>query len=345
MGVLTQLNYRAMRCSHSQVQAVRKELKDKSYKIHVCVIVNNGLTFVFAFILLNVNVYFLTEYTFGFWLYFSFHCSQELYQFYQTSHGSKQLHFRLSAYENNEAVPSNLSNYIKQLLTKRPITGHHLICALVHRKRTTDIHVCEVLQGLYVQCIDSLLDRLGSAEEEDVICRQVLHLLSFYNPDAFWNYLQMRQMFARLISLSKMESSGLSMQKIWEALMGRSHGYLVDEMTKLVQEISLSTGSKRVDLQIDFPCEEQRWAVHLLVGSDRDLCWQQFFAASLKWDKHFLGLVLVSYKVRVNGCKWKHGQTKGKHLVSNSKVTKWYPISRMLLYLRCHSYKAVAKMP
>lgn len=66
MGVLTQLNYRAMRCSHSQVQAVRKELKDKSYKIHVCVIVNNGLTFVFAFILLNVNVYFLTEYTFGF---------------------------------------------------------------------------------------------------------------------------------------------------------------------------------------------------------------------------------------------------------------------------------------
>ena len=73
-------------------------------------------------------------------------------------------------------------------------------------------------------------------------------------------------------------------------LVGRKHSYLLDEFCKRLQEMDLADP---LSIPGDLT-EEQKLTIHLLTGQDRDVCWQRFFIACHKWNKHGFGLIMVS---------------------------------------------------
>jgi hypothetical protein len=73
------------------------------------------------------------------------------------------------------------------------------------KQRVTDSKDSEALQGLYLQAITALLDSLpGQDGERSEISGKIFLLLSLYDPLPYWNYLQIRQLFTRLITLSRL---------------------------------------------------------------------------------------------------------------------------------------------
>lgn len=216
---------------------------------------------------------------------------QEVYQYFQKHHGSGQAYSQLAAFDSRESLPRSMLGFLKQMLRDRPATGHHLITFLMPTKHLSDNRESETLQGLYLQSISVLIDSLPSAgAKREEMCHRLFQLLSFYDPEPYWNYLQIRQLFARLISLTKTDSPNFSVEKVMEALMGRTRGYLMEEFCKLLQEMAV-TGAEEVLGELS---EEQRATLHLLTGKDRDTCWQRYFVSCLKWNKHCLGLIMVS---------------------------------------------------
>lgn len=213
-----------------------------------------------------------------------------MYQYFQKHHGSGQVYSQLVAFDGRESLPRSVLGFVKQMLKDRPVVGHHLITFLMPKKRLSDNRESEALQGLYLQSISALIDSLPSAgAKKEEICHKIFQLLLFYDPEPYWNYLQIRQLFTRLITLMKTDSSNFNIERIMEALMGRTRGYLMEEFCKLLQEVDVS-GVEEVQGGLS---EEQRWTLHLLTGKDRDACWQSYFAACLKWNKHCLGLIMV----------------------------------------------------
>lgn len=209
-----------------------------------------------------------------------------VYQYYQKHHGTPvHIYSRQTA----ESLPHDVSDFLKKMLLEKPAIGHLLICALMPKKRTADNRECELLQGLYLSCVNSLLDGFEAAGDDKAqVCERIFQLLSFFNPDPYWNYLQIRQLFSRLVTLSKKENSGFTVGRVMESLMGRCRGYLLEEFGKLLYEVDVAGLGEEGGIS----SEEQKLTLHLLLGPDRDACWQRYFSASLRWNKHFLGLIM-----------------------------------------------------
>lgn len=189
-------------------------------------------------------------------------------------------------------MPRNVSDFIKQILRDRPATGHHLISFLMPKKRLSDNKESEALQGLYLQSINALIDSLpcaGGAKREEA-CDKIFRLLAFYDPEPYWNYLQIRQLFTRLVTLTRADGANFSVERVMEAVTGRRRGYLMEELAKLLQEVDVSGA---LEVPGDLSEEEQRATLRLLTGKDRDACWQRYFVSCLKWNKHGLGLIMV----------------------------------------------------
>lgn len=162
------------------------------------------------------------------------------------------------------------------------------------KNRSEESRLCESLQALYLQCINSILDDISSTGFKDKDqYDKIIQLLKLYDPDPYWNYLHIRQLFHRLITLAKNGQSDISIETVIEALMGRNIGYLLEEFCKVLHELHLLDINQHKDLRLGPLTEEQKFTVRLLTGSDRENCWQHYFLACLKWNKHFLGHLMV----------------------------------------------------
>lgn len=214
-----------------------------------------------------------------------------MYQYFQRHHGTGQVYSQLAAFDSRESLPRNVSDFVKKKLREHPATGHHLIAFLMPKKHLSDNKDSEALQGLYIQSINGLIDSLppeGSKRNE--LCNRMFELLAFYDPEPYWNYLQIRQLFTRLITLTKTDDTNFSIERIMESLMGCTRAYLMEEFSKLLQEVDVGGVKEMVgDLS-----EEHKLVLHLLAGKDRDSCWQRYFVSCLKGNKHCLGLIMVS---------------------------------------------------
>lgn len=261
----------------------------------------------------------------------------EVYQYYQKHHGAGQAYSHLAAFDSRESLPKTVSHFLKQKLRDQPATGHHLISLLMPKKRMTDNRESEALQGLYIQSINKLIDNLpASGDRREEVCDKIFQLLSFYDPEPYWNYLQIRQLFTRLLTLGKKDGAHFSRERIMEALMGRAQGYLMDEFGKLLHEMSVS-GSTEVPSDLS---EEHRLTLSLLTGEDRDACWQRFFVACLKWNKHCLGLIMETCISLVAGEQF---ETLGQFL-SAPELRRLKPVVLLACWTYCHSSDSARRL-
>ncbi|KAL8592591.1 hypothetical protein ACOMHN_026521 [Nucella lapillus] len=262
---------------------------------------------------------------------------QGVYQYFQKHHGASQAYSHLAAFDSRESLPQTVSHFLKQKLRDLPATGHHLISLLMPKKRRTDNNESEALQGLYIQSINALVDSLpASGDRKEEVCDKIFQLLSFYDPEPYCNYLQIRQLFTRLLMLGKKDVAHFTRERIMEALMGRTQGYLMDEFGKLLHEQSVSGSS---DIPSDLS-EEHRLTLSLLTGEDRDACWQQFFVACLKWNRHCLGLIMETCIRLVTGEQF---ETLGQFL-SAPELCRLKPVVLLSCWTYCHSSDSARRL-
>ncbi|XP_076441937.1 uncharacterized protein LOC143280973 isoform X2 [Babylonia areolata] len=261
----------------------------------------------------------------------------EVYQYFQKHHGASQAFSHLAAFDSRESLPKVVAAFLKQKLRDQPATGHHLISLLMPKKRMTDNRESEALQALYIHSMNALIDSLpASGDKREETCEKIFQLLAFYDPEPYWNYLQIRQLFNRLLALGNKDSSHFNPERIMEALMGRTRGYLMDEFGKLLHEQSVSGGEETPsDLS-----EEHQLTLNLLTGDDRHACWQRFFVACLKWNKHCLGLILETCISLVTAERF---ETVGQFL-SAPELQRLKPVVLLACWTYCHSSDSARRL-
>ncbi|KAK7103379.1 hypothetical protein V1264_018289 [Littorina saxatilis] len=262
---------------------------------------------------------------------------QEVYQYFQRHHGTGQVYSQLAAFDSRESLPRNVSDFVKKKLREHPATGHHLIAFLMPKKHLSDNKDSEALQGLYIQSINGLIDSLppeGSKRNE--LCNRMFELLAFYDPEPYWNYLQIRQLFTRLITLTKTDDTNFSIERIMESLMGCTRAYLMDEFSKLLQEVDVGGVKEMVgDLS-----EEHKLVLHLLAGKDRDSCWQRYFVSCLKGNKHCLGLIMETC---ISLVKAEQFESLGQFLAT-TELRRLQPVVLLACWTYCQSSDSARRL-
>ncbi|CAL1527591.1 unnamed protein product [Lymnaea stagnalis] len=196
----------------------------------------------------------------------------------------------------NDFLSAGAVTLIKQTMVISPSLGDSVVKALVCEEENVEKRHNEMLQALYIECMNSLLDKIqqdSQDEDPEYLCDKLLEILSFYNPVPYWNYLQLRQLFTRLLSLSTEHSAcHMTPEKIVSAITGRKSFYLLDEFCKIFQEVSLHTTYKPADEPSNPLNDDQRVVLEIMTKLDRSVCWRDFFILCLKKRVHFLAEIL-----------------------------------------------------
>ncbi|XP_035827727.1 zinc finger FYVE domain-containing protein 26 [Aplysia californica] len=190
---------------------------------------------------------------------------------------------------------------LKRTMLTSPALCDSIIRALMPENAKAESRDCEMLQGIYIDCLNSLLDNveagisLGLLESElEQLTSHMLLILASHDPLPYWNYLQLRQLFTRLLRLC-LNQEGLSLLTIEEVvsvLYRRKTTYLLDEVCKIYHEVCVLSTVKNEESYSDFLTDDHRVNLHLLKKIDRNECWRDFFITCQKRQSHFLGEIL-----------------------------------------------------
>ncbi|XP_067681511.1 uncharacterized protein [Haliotis asinina] len=196
--------------------------------------------------------------------------------------------------------------HIQHVLETSPSQGFALISSLTcpqthetseqkqQKQRSNEERNSENLQGVYIICINKLLDDLSKCPSKErtkgeQICDQIYTLLSFYDPVPFWNYSQLQQLFTRLLQQCQYHDCRIKKDKVLSVLLGRDRPYLVETFCKLDHELSLASKLKHSGNDLT---ESERDVIHLFRGLDSEDCWRNLFLLSTQRQRHFLQMVL-----------------------------------------------------
>ena len=228
-------------------------------------------------------------------------CLQGIYQYYQMINGSTESNCALLRSSKDDVLP-DIFNFLMITLQQKPDVGYCLIYFLTHQNSNSLLsNDAKVFQEFFLNSINKCLinfDFLTSSHIDVLIDKscinnvadRILLLLSFYDPLPNCHRNKIRHIFHRLIQLSKMCPPSFSREKILEGLVGRKNGYLTDEFFSVLESYELS--ERNIDLSPNMS-EEQMLSVRLLIGDQRERCWQRFFAFCLRQGRHFFDLIMV----------------------------------------------------
>ncbi|KAI8788313.1 zinc finger FYVE domain-containing protein 26 [Biomphalaria glabrata] len=213
---------------------------------------------------------------------------QELYRFFQrtvlkisTTHGETP----------NVSLSANTLNAIKKILVTSPSLGDSIVRSLMGIKESSEKKINEILQGLYIECMNYLLDKIKDADISlrESLWEKLFEILSFYDPVPYWNYLQLRQLFSRLLSMAR--EYHIASERIVSVLIGRTSPYLLGEFCQIFHETSFT--NIRLPLEKASSLNDsQRISLQILTNLDRDVCWREFSILCNKKRVHFLAEVL-----------------------------------------------------
>ncbi|KAH9515330.1 hypothetical protein Btru_014177, partial [Bulinus truncatus] len=169
---------------------------------------------------------------------------QELYRFFKRTTLKV---FTTQVDPSNSGLSTNALNAIKKTIITSPVLG------------------------LYIECMNYLLDKIQDTQSypKDHLWGKLFQILSFYDPVPYWNYLQLRQLFSRLLSIAREHQ--IAPETIASVLMGRKSLYLLDEFCKIFQEdlsLSLIKSGQFMELQdlVSYPELQPLKSAILLMG-------------------------------------------------------------------------------
>ncbi|CAG5123694.1 unnamed protein product, partial [Candidula unifasciata] len=188
-------------------------------------------------------------------------------------------------------------DFLKKILMRQPSLGDSVLRSLMTTENAAENRNNELLQGIYLDCVNCWLDKLEGRKKQnsnaDDVTRYVdsaLHILAFYNPVPYWNYLQLRQLFSRLLTLTLSGSaSSLTPERIVSVICSRQVPYLLDEFCKIYQEMTVA---KSISEHNDFLSDSHWQCLHVMNQLDRNVCWRDFFIICYKKGAHFLAEIL-----------------------------------------------------
>ncbi|KAK6181134.1 hypothetical protein SNE40_009062 [Patella caerulea] len=236
---------------------------------------------------------------------------KELYGYLQTTSNQRPISLDLSS-KVTHTLSKNTLNFLKQLLLSKTDLGHliinHLMIRDVQEKPSSNTDFShsdsqgggdnisrnnETLQSLYVQCINTVLDHIEKTTiKQQEKLEQFSKLLGYYDPQPYWNYLQLRQLFTRLLETSGQDGSLLSKDTIVSLLIGRKNNYLIDEFCKLEYELLSTKACEMNNRETAGISEEEKCIIYVFCEQDRENRWRNMFLLSTKKQKHFLEMIL-----------------------------------------------------
>ena len=107
------------------------------------------------------------------------------------------------------------------------------------------MHISCFSPDVYISSMFSVLENIESGlanglleTDLDPLVSQLLLILALYNPKPYWNYIQLRQLFSRLLRLCMgQEVELLALDELLSVLYRVDNTYLLDEMCKIYQEV------------------------------------------------------------------------------------------------------------
>ncbi|ESP02327.1 hypothetical protein LOTGIDRAFT_238051 [Lottia gigantea] len=230
---------------------------------------------------------------------------KELYEFFRKCN---DLVPNITELSSSKVLSKTTLEFLKQFLYSKTDLGHLIISHLMQYEdpmtpnntefitKTTGndfkTRNNEALQGLYLHCINSILDHLDKTEiKQSERIAQFSKLLGYYNPSAYWNYLQLRQLYTRLIEFCDKQDSPLSRNRVISLLMGRHTTYLIDEYCKLEYEILLSVSASKIYVDVRLG-EEEKCLLEVCSDNHRETRWRNIFQLSIKKKRHFLEMIM-----------------------------------------------------
>ncbi|XP_059160306.1 zinc finger FYVE domain-containing protein 26-like, partial [Physella acuta] len=179
------------------------------------------------------------------------------------------------------------SEVLKKTLQQSPALGDSLIRSLIGTSHSGPNSSNPSLQALYLESVSSLQDG-----------EKVLEILSYYSPEPYLNYLQLRQLLTCLVTATLNHAlPGVTVETLMSAMTGRSTFYLLEEFSQIFQEVSVVNQGKD-DLKT-----EESFTLLSMTGVDRDKAWRDHLTFCSRKRLHFITDLLDLSLALVKGGK------------------------------------------
>ncbi|BFZ12118.1 hypothetical protein BsWGS_15157 [Bradybaena similaris] len=230
-------------------------------------------------------------------------------------------------------------DFLKKTLISQPGLGDSVLKSLMTEEDAADSRSNELLQGVYLDSVNFWIDKLEGKDKHgssaDDVVRYVdsaLHILAFYSPVPYWNYLQLRLLFTRLLTLTLSRSApSLSPERIVSVICGRQVPYLLDEFCKIYQEVVQTTIAKSISEHSDFLSDSHWQCLHMMNQLDRSVCWRDFYIACYRRGAHFLAEILDASLSLVRSGKF----TELQNLLSYLELQPLRPVVLLMGWSYC----------
>ncbi|GFR95860.1 zinc finger FYVE domain-containing protein 26-like, partial [Elysia marginata] len=244
---------------------------------------------------------------------------QELYVFFK-EHVLKEKVITGDGKQKNESdfLCAATLNLLRKTMLTSPSLCDSVVKGLCVAEESTENRYNERLHGISIDCMNSLLDeaeeRVKSKSRQadvDSLLQRTLEILSFYDPAPYWNYIQIRQLFTRLLTMAtRGVSEVVTAESIVSVLCGRNSVYLMDEFCKIFHEVWLLAACNEQREKHSALTVDQQANLAVLTRLDRTLCWRDFFISCQKKSVHFFAEILVKAKNKKKAVKFNDDSSK-----------------------------------
>ena len=244
-------------------------------------------------------------------------------------------------------LPLPCEDWLTTLLSTDPSLGHALLQQLTGPDTEHFQKNNSRLQGIHLRCLQASLTELRylaavvASDQAPLdpnlqasLTKHFTDLLCLFNPQPSLMDLALTHFLEELLEfLSQDGARYLSLEVVYSALLGREDTFLLEEFCKIEHDERMRAhraagrsvaGADDLDL-----CERGHQVLGLCYHGDRDQAWRDLFLTSLRHDRHFLDLIMVSLVLSFLGSSWH--QFGLKTAIRGQSYCNPYPTENLVL--------------